>query len=386
MAIIPGASDVPQDSGSVTADGVTLFLSGDVMLGRGIDQILPHAGDPRIYEPHASSATAYVELAESANGPIPRPVDFSYVWGDALAALEDARPSVRIVNLETSVTRSGRYVPKGINYKMNPDNIACLSVAKPDCCVLANNHILDWERSGLVETLDTLKKAGIRYAGAGRDAAEAEAPAIIELMASGRVLIFAFGSPTSGIPRDWAAGENRPGISLLERVSPRSIDRILRRVQATRRRGDLLVASIHWGENWGYEIARWQREFAHRLIDEGEFGIVHGHSAHHPKAIELYRQRLILYGCGDFLDDYEGIGGYERFRSDLAVMYLPRLSLLDGRLLELRLIPFQIRKFRLNRSVKDDAAWLRDTLEGESARLGARVTLNDDNTLMVAPR
>ena len=303
MATSPSASDVPRDSASAT-DGVTLFLSGDVMLGRGIDQILPHPGDPRIYEPHASSATDYVELAERANGPIPRLVDFPYVWGDALAALEDAQPRVRIVNLETSVTRSGRYVPKGINYKMNPDNIACLSAVEPDCCVLANNHVLDWERSGLLETLDSLTKAGIRYAGAGRDAAEAHAPAIIELPGRRRLLVFAFGSPTSGIPRDWAAGENRPGINLLEDVSSRSIDRILRRVQAARRAGDLLVASIHWGENWGYEIAHWQREFAHRLIDEGGFAIIHGHSAHHPKAIELYRQRLILYGCGDFLDDY----------------------------------------------------------------------------------
>jgi poly-gamma-glutamate capsule biosynthesis protein CapA/YwtB (metallophosphatase superfamily) len=52
----------------------------------------------------------------------------------------------------------------------------------------------------------------------------------------------------------------------------------------------------------------------------------HGHSSHHTKAIEIYRSRLILYGCGDFLNDYEGIGGYEEFRDDLALMYFPDMD------------------------------------------------------------
>jgi poly-gamma-glutamate synthesis protein (capsule biosynthesis protein) len=64
-----------------------LFLCGDVMTGRGIDQILPHAGNPVLYERHMKSATGYVELAEEANGPIWKPVEYSYIWGDALAEL-----------------------------------------------------------------------------------------------------------------------------------------------------------------------------------------------------------------------------------------------------------------------------------------------------------
>ncbi len=109
---------------------IKLSLCGDVMLGRGIDQILPHPGDPRIYELHANSALFYVALAEEAYGPIPRPVSFAYVWGDALAALKEARPDLVIVNLETSITKSRDYLPKGINYKMNPENVGCLTAAK----------------------------------------------------------------------------------------------------------------------------------------------------------------------------------------------------------------------------------------------------------------
>jgi poly-gamma-glutamate synthesis protein (capsule biosynthesis protein) len=177
--------------GSVT-EIVTLFLCGDVMLGRGIDQILPHPGDPSLHEPYVASAKEYVALAQRRNGPIPAPVDFSYVWGDALDELQCAMPQARIINLETSVTRGHDFAQKGINYKLNPDNVACLTSAGIDCCVLANNHVLDFGENGLRETLDSLKRANICTAGAGCDEAEARAPAAIKVNA-GRVLVFAFG-------------------------------------------------------------------------------------------------------------------------------------------------------------------------------------------------
>jgi len=381
LGAISNMSEYAPDTRTGLGDGVRLFLAGDVMLGRGIDQILPHPGDPRIYEPSASSAERYVELAERANGPIPKPVSFSYVWGDALDELRQARPDARIVNLETSITKSDRYAPKGINYRMSPDNVPCLAAAAIDCCILANNHVLDWGRAGLLETLETLTGAGIRSVGAGRNAAQASSPVQLDSAGKGRIVIFAFGSETSGVPSDWAAGENEPGVNLLRDFSDRTVERIAAQVSKVKRADDILVVSIHWDANWGYEISRSHRRFAHRLIDTAGFDVVHGHSSHHPKGIEVYRQKLILYGCGDLLNDYEGISGYEEFRGDLAVMYLPLLSRSSGSLLQLRMIPFQIRKFRLSRASGRDAAWLRDTLDRESARLGARVMQGEDDTL-----
>ncbi|HWE18139.1 MAG TPA: CapA family protein, partial [Hyphomicrobiaceae bacterium] len=128
---------------------ISLFLAGDVMTGRGIDQVLPHPGDPRLYESYVKSAYDYVELAEAANGPIMRPLAFGDIWGDALAELERRRPDARIVNLETAVTRRTEPEPKGINYKMNPANVGAITAAGIDCCVLANNHVLDWGLAGL---------------------------------------------------------------------------------------------------------------------------------------------------------------------------------------------------------------------------------------------
>ncbi len=340
------------------------------MTGRGIDQVLPHPSDPRIHEAVVNSARGYVELAERRNGPIPAPVDFDYVWGDALAELERARPDARIVNLETAVTRSDDWLPKGINYRMHPTNVGCLTAAGIDCCVLANNHVLDWGPAGLVETLETLRGAGLRTAGAGRNAAGAAAPALLELAGGRRVVVFAFGSVTSGIPTDWAAAKGRPGVNLLEE---RSIPEIAADVRRVKRPGDVVVASIHWGGNWGYGIPREHRVLANALVDEAGVDVVHGHSSHHPKGIEVREGKLILYGCGDFVHDYEGIRGHEQYRNDLVVMYLARLDPSTGRIARLEMRPFQMRRFRLDRVSSEDAQWLRDTLDRECAKLGTRV-------------
>jgi poly-gamma-glutamate capsule biosynthesis protein CapA/YwtB (metallophosphatase superfamily) len=362
---------------------LTLFLCGDVMLGRGIDQILPHPGDPLLHELYVSSAITYVQLAEQVNGPIPAPVDFGYVWGDALDELRRAAPQARIINLETSVTNSRDYMPKGINYKMNPENVACVTAAEVDCCVLANNHVLDFGATGLCETLEVLQQAGIRSAGAGRNATEAQDPVVIVTTNAGRVLVFAFGCGSSGIPTDWAAGRDRPGVNLLRDLSTRTVAAIAEFSRAARREGDILVASIHWGENWSYEIGQHQVRFAHGLINVAGFSVVHGHSSHHPKAIEVYRDRPIFYGCGDFINDYEGIGGYAEFRGDLALMYFPRLDAASGKLVDLKLVPLKIARFQLHRAPRMDALWLSAILDRESAKFGAHVSLNGDNSLAV---
>ena len=160
---------------------VTLFACGDVMPGRGIDQILPHPGDPELREDYASDADAYVRLAVRANGPIPRPAP---ALGDALPVIEDAAPDVRIINLETSVTRNADFAPA--------------------------------------------------TAGAGLDAAEAERPAAVPLPDGGRLLVFCCGTASSGIPPHWAATATRPGINLLPGLFPAAADALIARARAGR--------------------------------------------------------------------------------------------------------------------------------------------------------
>jgi poly-gamma-glutamate synthesis protein (capsule biosynthesis protein) len=106
-----------------------------------------------------------------------------------------------------------------------------------------------------------------------------------------------------------------------------------------------------------------------------------GHSSHHAKAIEVYQQRLILYGCGDFLNDYEGITGYEEYRDDLAPLYAATFDPMSADLLDLEIIPFQIQRFQLNQTSDKDSVWLRETLDRESRRFGVRIRLNPDGGL-----
>ena len=363
---------------------LTIFLCGDIMTGRGIDQILPHPSDPRLHEPYVRDARSYVELAEKRHGAIPRPAGFRYVWGETLAILDREAPQARVVNLETSVTASDDYwLGKGINYRMHPANVPVLTAAGIDVVALANNHVLDWGYEGLAETLLTLKRSAFRVTGAGNSLAEAESPAVVEVGGLVRLLVFSFGLETSGIPPVWGATRERPGVNLLPDLSDGTVRRVAELVGRARKPRDITVFSVHWGGNWGYGVSREERAFAHRLVDEAGIDIVHGHSSHHAKGIEVYDGKLILYGCGDFINDYEGIGGYEEFRGDISVMYFVRMDAASGRLVGLRMMPLQMRRFQLHRATLRDARWLEGTLTNEGRRFGTRVESAADGALLL---
>ncbi|MGU7772110.1 CapA family protein [Burkholderia sp. MR1-5-21] len=364
---------------------VRLFLCGDVMTGRGIDQILPHPGDPRLFEPVCRSARDYVRLAEQENGRLPAHRDDAYPWGDALAELDRVRPDARIVNLETAVTASNdRWPGKSVLYRMHPDNIGCLLRAQVDCCVLANNHTMDWGRAGLDETCATLARSGIATVGAGRDAAVAAAPAVVECANGARVRIDAFATASAGVPDTWAAHATQGGVNVLPDLSPARADAIGRRLgDARRAAGDVNVVSLHWGGNWGYAASADERAFAHGLIDTGGVDIVYGHSSHHVRGIERYRGRLILYGCGDFLNDYEGIAGHRAWRPDLVLMVFPLVDTSSGALGDLFMVPMQIRQLSVRRAPAEGIAWLADTLERESAVFGTHVRIDGAGRLVL---
>ncbi|HWA60850.1 MAG TPA: CapA family protein [Caulobacteraceae bacterium] len=348
--------------------GLRILLGGDVMLGRGVDQILAHPSPDAIHEAGLALASDYVRLAERAHGPIPRRAGADYVWGDALRAWAAQSPDVRIVNLETAVTRSEAYERKGINYRMSPDHVGCLTAARIDACALANNHVLDWGRPGLEETLRTLEGAGVATAGAGRDEAEALEPAVVDRGGKGRVLLLACATGDSGVPSAWAARQGRPGVARID-LGLASAERIGRSLDAVRRPGDAAVVSIHWGGNWGYDVPKSHRAFAHALIDHAGVSVVFGHSAHHAMAAEMHRGRLALYGCGDLINDYEGIGGLEAFRPELVASYLVETAR-DGSVARFEVTPHRLERMRLASPSAEDRAWLLQRLAREYQPFG----------------
>ncbi len=355
------------DASSRGMTALEVVLAGDVMTGRGIDQILPHPSSPELFEDYLRDARDYVELAERHSGPIARPVSFAYPWGEALAELR--RADVRIVNLETSVTSSSDAWPdKGINYRMSPENVGCLTAARVDVAVLANNHVLDWGRAGLDETLAVLHAAGIRTAGAGHTREESES---IATCAHGprRVLVAAAAERGSGVPRSWQATDQAPGVVLLEDLDDDEAKAIAARLDLVRRAGDVAIVSLHWGGNWGYEVEPEHVRFAHALVEHG-VDVVFGHSSHHARPIELFRGKPILYGCGDLLDDYEGIRGYEAFRQDLVLLYSLRFG--KGGI-EVRMKPFRIERMRLVHATPEEVAFLEHAVDDCSRPFGTRI-------------
>jgi len=111
--------------------------------------------------------------------------------------------------------------------------------------------------------------------------------------------------------------------------------------------------------------------------------VVHGHSSHHPLGIEVHRGRPILYGCGDFINDYEGISGHEAYRGDLSLMYFLTIDPVSGRLSRLWMVPMQMRRFRLQRASAQDTRWLCEMLDRESRLFGSRVVAGPDGELEV---
>lgn len=343
-----------------SATSVTLMLTGDVMTGRGIDQILQHPNAPALHESYIQDARDYVRLAEMVSGPIPARVSADYIWGDALAEIARAAPDLRIVNLETAVTTSVNAWPgKGIHYRMHPANVDCLTTAHIDCCVLANNHVLDWGQQGLTETLRVVRQAGLQTAGAGADGDEAWAPATLALARQGRMLVFAWAASSSGVPAAWSAAAKRAGIALLPDLSDATARLLADDVVRRRGPGDLVLISIHWGGNWGLDLPPAHREFAHRLIDLGAADIVHGHSSHHPLPIEVYRGKPIFYGCGDLINDYEGIEAHGSLRGDVGCLYFPTLALGSGQLQRLAIVALQRKRFRLTVADASARDWLK---------------------------
>jgi len=351
---------------------VSLFLCGDVMLGRGVDQILGQPCEPTLYEPYIDDARDYVALAEQRSGPIPWRVSPVYPWGDALEILDAVRLDARIINLETSITRSSDHDRvKEIHYRVSPQNATCLAVARVDVCVLGNNHVLDWGERGLHDTLDTLDLLHVKRCGAGRDLDEAQRPAVLDLNDRGRIVVFAIGSMDAGVPPWWAAGHSRAGVNVASALDDETFARMRDAIAPWRDERTTIIVSIHWGGNWGFGIPRAHRHFAHQLVAAGVH-VVHGHSSHHVKGIEVRDGHPILYGCGDLLTDYEGIHGHESFRGDLGLLYFVTLDSAH-RLVKLEMVPTHMHKLQLRRADVEQTAWLAATLSRCGAELGTSV-------------
>ena len=351
------------------------------MTGRGVDQILPHPGEPTLHEHSVRDARRYVELAEALNGPIPRQSASPGRGVTPYERVEEEAPDLWLVNLETSVTRNDDYDPgKDVHYRMNPDNMPCLTVARLDVCTLANNHVLDFGIRGLEERSTRWlppPSRRRRWPGRPRGAAAGDRrrqPRQDHGFLGRHALQWRSGTVGGDQRAAWGElrrnGIRRCGTDLLEQV------------RHAKHRGTSSSCPIHWGSNWGYRVPAADVRLAHLLIDGG-VDVLYGHSSHHPRPIEIYRGKLVLYGCGDLVDDYEGIAGYEEYRDDLRLLYLATIHVETGRLSALRMVPFQARQLRLHRASAEDSTLLAAVLDRISRSFGSGVDVAPGGTLVL---
>jgi poly-gamma-glutamate capsule biosynthesis protein CapA/YwtB (metallophosphatase superfamily) len=293
---------------SITA--IQIGLMGDVMIGRLVNEQMNH-------------------------------VPALYIWGDVYSLLESN--DLNIINLEAALTHSPHLVPKVFNFKADPYKVKALVGASIHVANLANNHILDYSEEGLLETLATLDKAGIKHIGAGRNITEASAPVIIDIKG---IKIGILGC-TDNEP-GWLATQSQPGVKFLEIGN---IEAIREDIQKLRPQVNLLILSIHWGPNMVERPSKAFVQFAHDLIDCG-VDLIHGHSAHIFQGVEVYKGKLILYDTGDFIDDYYVDPLLRNDRSFLFLVKCTKEGIQELRLIPVLIGPCQVNKANLSEALQ----------------------------------
>jgi poly-gamma-glutamate synthesis protein (capsule biosynthesis protein) len=205
-----------------------------------------------------------------------------------------SKADITFGNLECALTGNEvtRNVHQGANkwfcFKTPPKMGKSLVFAGFDIVSLANNHSMNGGEKGMIETIETLNKSGIKYVGGGRNYEEAHALKIIEAkgLKIGFLAYAAIGGP--------AATKNRPGIAWP--------NNIYNEVSAAKSKVDILIVSLHWGIEGTNQPTEEQRKFAKKLIDAGA-DIIIGHHPHRLQPVEIYKGKIIAYSLGNFVFD-----------------------------------------------------------------------------------
>ena len=313
------------------ANPVTIILTGDVMLGRGVNSYLLRAGP-------------------------------AYPWGNTRPTLSAA--DLTVINLECVIARGGRpwsRWPKVFHFKADPIAMTSLHLAGIDCVTLANNHVLDFEEEALTEMLALLENAKIKHPGAGLNLNEAMQPAVLETSGL-KVAVVAFTDNEPG----WAASANTAGTNYIEvSLAEESLGAVKEIINKSRIAGaDLVIFSFHWGPNMAERPSPLFQQFAHAVIDAGA-DVFHGHSAHVFQGIEIYRGKPIIFDAGDMVDDYSVDAV---LRNDRGLVF--RLLIDEKQIKHLDLLPIFISKCQVNVAFGSDRKAIVERISSLSAEMG----------------
>jgi len=281
---VPSGRDRPTDAIDCTHQAVphvTIAFVGDIMLGRSVQRVLKQRG-------------AEATLREVAG--IISTVD------------------VAIGNLEAPITAATQHTPlkkawelstrREYVFKTDPRVSAqALQELGIDVVSLANNHILDYRKTGLNDTFSNLAKIGIKYTGAGL---QTPARKVATVQRNGLTVGLLSYVEATALPRpqNFVAAPDRPGVAMIHLDDNGPVgdtEKMVREdITQARQAADIVIVGLHWGKESSNHISRGQHKFARFCIDAGA-DMVWGHHPHVLQPIEIYKGKIIVYSLGNFI-------------------------------------------------------------------------------------
>lgn len=181
---------------------------------------------------------------------------------------------------------------KMYTFRVNPDRISVLQEMGVDIVKLANNHVYDYGRKALLDTFETLENAGIAYIGAGRNLEEAMEPVYVEL--DGKKIAFVSASRAEKYKMTPQATEERPGIL---RCYDNTL--FLEVIKEARENADFVLAYVHWGTEYSFELEEVQLTTGKEYLDAGADVVIGAHT-HCLQGMEYYDGKPIIYSLGNY--------------------------------------------------------------------------------------
>ena len=311
---------------------ITVGFMGDVMLGRNVSDYL---------DTHKN---------------------YTFLWNAIVPILKNN--DFNIANLETTFTEWQEAAQKTFTFKSNPIHVQALKEANIGIVNLANNHILDFGKQGLEDTIKTLDSMHIQHAGAGSTLQQAQAPVFFE----SKGISFALLGITDNEP-EWLAAHHKAGTNYIP-IDKSSLLPLTQQIKELKKKVDNVIVSIHWGPNWNIRPPEIFRNFAHTLIRAGA-DVIHGHSAHIFQGIEIYKNKIILYSTGDFIDDY---AIDEKLHNDRSFLFL--ISFTQKGPESLRLIPIIIKNMQVTKAPYATARAMFKKIQSLSQELNTSISTN----------
>ena len=232
---------------------ITILAVGDIMLDRGVEFKIENEGKGDYSFP-------FLKIAEEL-----RRADF--VFG----------------NLEGPISDKGQKVGSIYSFRADPKAVEGLKYAGFDILSVANNHIFDYGREAMEDTFKRLKEAGIEYVGGGFDEKEAYSPLIKEINGT-KIGFLAY---TNLGPEAWEATEGKSGIAWIDE---KNLEKIKKGIEAAKQKSDVLIVSLHSGEEYAANPTSFQTSFAYSAVDAGA-DLVIGHHPHVVQKVEKYPEK-----------------------------------------------------------------------------------------------